>query len=179
MKFHEHIFIIYACCALLQTPGVSQEHFTTHKQLKRSDVSVKVITIKNWTREVCSHVTVGCPVPREALQSYSCFIVMFEATDSSRCYWENTNIPGFWWTQRQCFDLKACCVSLWIPMEACIWCTNKSMCIIQWGSKHIVLRNLISHHFWCKCVHISGIISGLSYCEGDSVRFSVCVCIYV
>lgn len=44
---------------------MSQEHFTTHKQLKRSDVSVRVITIKNGTAEVCSHVTVGGPVPHK------------------------------------------------------------------------------------------------------------------
>lgn len=65
MKFHKHIFIIYACCALLPTPGVSQEHFTTHKQLKGSDVSVRVITIKNGTAEVCSRLIVGGPVPHK------------------------------------------------------------------------------------------------------------------
>lgn len=52
---------------------MSQEHFNTHKQLKRSDVSVKVIMIKNGTAELCSHVTVSCPVPHKA----SAVILMF------------------------------------------------------------------------------------------------------
>lgn len=80
MKFHKHIFIIYACCALLPTPGVSQEHFSTHRQLKRSDVSAEVIRIKNGTREVCSHVTVSGPAPCQAMQPCLCFIALLWAT---------------------------------------------------------------------------------------------------
>lgn len=164
MKFHNHIFIIYACCALLLTPGVSQEHFTMHKQLKRSDVSVKAITIKNWTTEVCSRVAVSCPVPHKVLKSHSCF--EYCLSDRLIMALLGEHILGFYWIQRQCFDLKACHVLIWICMEVCILCTNKSVYIIQWKSKHLLLSNLILHHLPCKCIHSSGITSGLCYCEG-------------